>query len=200
MCKGNEDEKCFTSSNDKHCDHNATTIKLDEVGDYLVFPSRFYHRGYYKITSNKTYYTAQLFCKATESFKMWQNVTRKVNQDMIPGRIIELRLTTFTQDIRDNWDTTYSVNVLPPEKAFDGEKIDATKNRHIPSGMFLGVPLIAELVKYFEDKYTHLKVCSVWIIKNSRENGGFQRWHRDFYLGTEVTTTIVLNIGAVTNT
>ncbi len=60
--------------------------------------------------------------------------------------------------------------------------------------------MIAELVKYFEDKYTHLKVRSVWIIEKSRENDGFQRWHRDFYLGTEVTTTIVVNVGAVTNT
>jgi hypothetical protein len=56
MCKGDGDEKCFASSNDKHCDHSVTTIKLDEVGDYLVFPSRFYHHGYYKIASNKTYY------------------------------------------------------------------------------------------------------------------------------------------------
>jgi hypothetical protein len=80
--------------------------------------------------------TAQLFCKATESFKAWQNVTRKVIHNMIPGRIIELRLTPLTQDIRNNWDTTYSVNVFPPAKAFDGEKINATKNRHIPSGMF----------------------------------------------------------------
>jgi hypothetical protein len=119
---------------------------------------------------------------------------------MTPACIIELRLTPLTQDIRDNWDTTYSVNVFPPAKAFDGEKIDATKNRHIPSGKFLGVPLIVELVKYFEDKYTHLKVCSVLIIKKSRENDGFQHWHRDFYLGTEVTTTIVVNVGAVTNT
>ena len=89
--------------------------------------------------------------------------------------------------------------MFPPAKAFKGEKIDATKNRHIPSKMFLGVPLIAELVKYFEDKYTHLKVHSVWIIEKSRENDGFQRWHRDFYLRTEVTTTIVVNVGAVTN-
>jgi hypothetical protein len=119
---------------------------------------------------------------------------------MIPGCIIELRLTPLTQDIRDNWDTTYSVNVFPPAKAFNEEKIDATKNRHIPSGMFLGIPLIAELVKYFEDKYTHLEIRSVWIIKKLRENDGFRRWHRDFYLGTEVTTTIVVNVGAVTNT
>jgi hypothetical protein len=83
-------------------------------------------------------------------------------------------------------------------KAFDGDKINATKNKHIPSVMFQGIPLIAELVKYFEDKYTHLKVCSVWIIEKSRENNSFQGWHKDFYLGTEVTTTIVVNVGAVT--
>jgi hypothetical protein len=200
MCKGDRDDKCFTSSNNKHCDHSVTTVKLDEVGDYLVFSSRFYHRGYYRITSNKTYYTAQLFCKATESFKVWQNVTSKVNQNLIPGCIIELRLTPLTQDIHDNWDTTYSVNVFPPATAFDGEKINATKNRHIPSGMFWEVPLIAELVKYFEDNYTHLEVCSVRIIEKSRENDCFQRWHRDFYLGTEVTTTIVVNVDTVTNT
>jgi hypothetical protein len=35
-------------------------------------------------------------------------------------------LTPLTQDIRDIWDTTYSVNVFPPAKAFNGEKINAT--------------------------------------------------------------------------
>jgi hypothetical protein len=58
--------------------------------------------------------------------------------------------------------------------------------------------LIAELVKYFQDKYTHLEVHSVWLIEKSRENDGFQGWHREFYLGTEVTMTIVVNVGAVT--
>ena len=58
--------------------------------------------------------------------------------------------------------------------------------------------MIAELVKYFEEKYTNLEVRSVWIIEKSRENNGFQSWHRDFYLGTEVTTTIAVTVGAVT--
>jgi hypothetical protein len=163
-----------------------------------VFPSRFYHLEYYRIASNKTYYAAQLFCKASENCEAWPNVTRKVNQNMIQGCIKELRLTQLTQDIHNNWDITYSVNVFTPAKAFDGDKINATKNRHIPSVMFQGVPLIAELAKYVEDKYTHLKVRCVWIIEKSRENDGFQGWHRDFYLSTEVTTTIVVDVGAVT--
>jgi hypothetical protein len=197
MCRVDGDEKCFTSSNDKQCDHNVTTVELDEVGDFVVFPSRFYHCGYYRIASNKTYYTAKLFCKVSENCEVWPNVTRKVNQNMIQGRIQELRLTQLTHDIRNNRNTTYSVDVFSPVKAFDGDKTDATKNRHIPSVMFQGVPLIAELVKYCEDKYTYLKVRSVWIIEKLRENDGFQGWHRDFYFSTEVTTTIVVNVGAV---
>jgi hypothetical protein len=124
-------------------------------------------------------------------------VTRKVNQNMKQGRVQESRLTQLMQEIHNNWDTTYSVNVFLPAKAFDGDKTNATKNRHILSVMFQGVPEIVEQVKYFEDKYTHLKVHSVWIIEKLRENNGFQCWHRDFYLGIEVTTTIVVDVGPV---
>jgi hypothetical protein len=71
------------------------------------------------------------------------------------------------------------------------------KNRHILRAMFPNVPKISELVKYFENKYNHLEVCSVWLIEKSRENDGFQGWHRDFFLETEVTTTIAVNVGAI---
>jgi hypothetical protein len=63
--------------------------------------------------------------------------------------------------------------------------------------MFVDVPLIAELVKYFEEEYTKIEVQSVWMMDKLRENDGFQGWHRDFYLGTEVTMTTVVNVGAV---
>ena len=191
-CKADIDSNCFTSSNDKICEHEVNAVVLDMVGDFVVFPSRFYHRGYYWIASNMTYYTAQLFCKISDNAEAWQNVTRKVKQITIQW------LAQLTQDICHNWDTTYSVNKFQPAKAFDGDKIDATKNRHILRAMFQGVPWIAELVKYFEEKYNHLEVRSVWMIEKSKENDGFQGWHRDFYLGTEVTTTIVVNVGAVT--
>jgi hypothetical protein len=125
-------------------------------------------------------------------------VTRAVNKNIIQGNLQESWLTQLTQDVCINWDTTYSVDVFPPAKAFDGETIDRTKNRHILRLMFQDVPFIAELLKYFEKKYTNLEVRSVWIIEKSRANYGFQSWHRDFYLGTEVTTTIAVNVGAVT--
>ncbi len=135
--------------------------------------------------------------KVLKNCEACPNVTRKVNQNMIQDCVKESRLTQLTQDVRNNWDTTYSVNVFSPVQAFDSDKINATKNRHIPSVMFQCVPLIAELVKYFQDKYTHLEVHSVWLIEKLRENNGFQGWHRDFYPGIEVTMTIVVNIGTV---
>ena len=49
-----------------------------------------------------------------------------------------------------------------------------------------------------EDKYKHLAICSVWHIEKSKKNDGFQVWHRDFWLGHEVTSTNVVNVGAIT--
>ena len=57
-----------------------------------------------------------------------------------------------------------------------------------------------DLVKYFESQYRRWNLDSVWLIKKTRENYGVQGWHRDFYLKTDIITTIVVNIGvAVVN-
>jgi len=155
------------------------------------------HRGYYIIASNKTYYTLQLFCIASVNPEAFQNVTRSFNNKIDAGHLEQSRLTQLTQDIRENWDTTYSVHIFPPAKNFDGLKIDELKNRHIYRVRFVNVPLIAELVRYFELKHTNFEVRSVWMMEKSKENDGFQGWHRDFYLGTEVIATIVVNVGVV---
>ncbi len=198
-CKADKDDTCFTSSNEQICHHQVTRVELNQAGDYIVFPSRFYHCGYYRINPNMTYYTAQLFSTLVldNAADAWQNVTRKVNTTILQGQVEESSVRELTDNIHANWDTTYSVNLCPPAKMFGGDKIDATKNRHILRATFPNVPKISELVKYFENKYNHLEVCSVWLIEKSRENDGFQGWHRDFFLGTEVTTTIVVNVGAI---
>ena len=117
---------------------------------------------------------------------------------MIQGHVAESQLRELTEDLHDNWDTTYSVNFFPPTKEFDGEKIDVTKNRHILRANFGSVQRILELLHLFENKYKHLAIRSVWLIKKSKENNGLQVWHRDFWLGHEVTLTIVVNVGAIT--
>jgi hypothetical protein len=136
-------------------------VALDNVGEYVVFPSRWYHHGYYNIKSDKIFYTAQLFAMGSSKPEAWQNITRKVNRNMIQGHVAESKLRELTEDLRDNWDTTCSVNMFPLSKEFEGEKIDVTKNRHILRANFGSVQRIAELVQVFEDKYKLLAIRSV---------------------------------------
>jgi hypothetical protein len=67
----------------------VNTVRLDNVGEYVVFPSRWYHCGYYNIKSNKVFYTAQVFAMASSKPEAWQNITRKVNADLIQGHVAE---------------------------------------------------------------------------------------------------------------
>ncbi len=164
-------------------------VSLDNVGEYVVFPPRWYHHGYYNIKSDKVFYTAQLFVMGSSKPEAWQNITRMVTRDMIQGHVVESKLRELTEDLHDNWDTTYSVNLFPPSKDFEGKKFDVTKNRHILRATFGSVQRIAELVQ---------AIRSVWLIEKSKENNGFQVWHRDFWLGHEVTSTIVVNVGTIT--
>ncbi len=104
---------------------------MDNVGDYVVFPSRWYHHGYFNIESDKVFYKAQLFTMGSSKPEAWQKITHKVSRNMIQGHVAESKLRKLTEDLHDNWDTTYSVNMFPPSKEFEGEQIDVTKNRHI---------------------------------------------------------------------
>jgi hypothetical protein len=41
----------------------------------------------------------------------WQNITRKVNRNMIQGHVAESKLQELTEDLHDNWDTTYTLSI-----------------------------------------------------------------------------------------
>jgi hypothetical protein len=122
---------------------------------------------------------------------------RKVNRNMIQGHVAESNKRELTEDMHDNWDTTYSANMLLPSNEFEGEKIDVTKNRHILRANFGSVQRIAELEQLFKDKYKHLAIHSVWIIEKSKENDGLHFWHREIWLRHKVTSTIVVDVGAI---
>jgi hypothetical protein len=83
------DGECFSSSKEKECDHPVNKVASDNVGDYVVFPSRRYHHDYYNIKSNKAFYTAQLFAMSSSSPVAWQNIPRKINRNMIQGHVEE---------------------------------------------------------------------------------------------------------------
>ncbi len=125
------DGECFTSRKEKKCDHPVNKVSLDNIGEYVVFPSRSYRHGYYNIKSDKVFYIAHLFAMGSSKPEAWQNITCKVKRDMIQGHDAESKLRELTEDLCDNWDTTYSVNLFSPSKEFEGKKIDVTKNRHV---------------------------------------------------------------------
>jgi hypothetical protein len=191
-------KKCFNTFKKKTCFHETDMVSLNHVGQYVIFPARWWHRGYFQIRSNTTYYTAQLFCTAARAIDSWPNQTRSENKDMKIDQLPFQDVRDVSHDIQNNWETTYSASKFCPSKAFDGP-IDPASNRHLQKDSFRKVPTMNAFVKVFETSYGHLRVNSVWIIKKSKENGGFQSWHRDFFLGTDIIATIVVNVGACEN-
>jgi hypothetical protein len=101
------DDPCFYRK--KECDHQWNKVAFDKVGDYFAFPSRWYHHGYYHIKSNKVFYTAQLFAMHLSHTEANLLITCKINRNMIPGHIDESKLRQLTQDLCNNWITTYSI-------------------------------------------------------------------------------------------
>jgi hypothetical protein len=53
-----------------------------------------------------------------------------------------------------------------------------------------------DLVDTFETILPYLSVNLVWLLCKSKEGDGFQGWHKDFYMGGQITKTIVVNLGS----
>jgi len=182
------------------CQHKIDEVRLNRVGGYVLFPSTWYHRGFFSVKGRKTVIQAQLFAvhsPDTAKERLTRNATRM--DSYITGEIDRTSLDALTQDLVRNWDRTYSVKLFPPCLGFNGEIVDRDKNRHIHSEKFKDLPRIDELVGIFEEKFNQLRVDSVWLLKKTRSNDGFQTWHKDFELGSKITATIVVNIGSYTS-
>jgi hypothetical protein len=94
--------ECFNSRKEKRCDHPVNKVALDNIGEYVVFPSRWFHHGYCNIRFDKVFYTAQLFAMGSSKPEAWQIITRKVNKNMIQGHLPESKLRELTEDLHDN--------------------------------------------------------------------------------------------------
>jgi hypothetical protein len=57
------DNFCFTR--EAVCDHIKNTVPINNLGDYVVFPSKCFHQGYFNTDSDTVYVTAQLFARPT---------------------------------------------------------------------------------------------------------------------------------------
>ena len=198
-CEADPSHGCFNSTKQKLCAHSTDQIMLNNVGDYVIFPSNCFHRGYFSIQSNSVYYTAQMFATPSEkpsgeSVPTSRNAVIMTTQ--VKGTMRCMKLTKLSNDILENWNKAkYQKKEFKPAKCFDGEKIDPSKHCHIYQKDFHLLKQLNEFVVTVESLHNHIKIDSVWIMAKSKHNNGFQRWHKDFQLGTKITTTIVVNIG-----
>ena len=74
--------------------------------------------------------------------------------------------------------------------------MDRVSNRQIYKKHFNQVPLLKNLVDTFETMLPYLSINLVWLLHKSKEGDGFQGWHKDFYMGGQITKTIVINVGS----
>ncbi len=73
--------------------------------------------------------------------------------------------------------------------------MDRASNRQIYKKHFTQVPLLKNLVDTFETMLPYLSVDLVWLLHKSKEGDGFQGWHKDFYMGGQITK-IAINVGS----
>ena len=201
-CKADPSHKCFSLTKQKLCAHPIDQIMLNDVGDYVI-PSNCFHRGYFSIQTDSIYYTAQMF--ATPSENTSEEAIPTSHNAMImknkqgKGTMQCVQLTELSKNIQENWkNTKYQRKEFKPAKKFDGQEIDPSQHRHIFRKHFYLLKQLDAFVETVEYLHSHITIDSIWIMAKSKTNNGFQRWHKDFQLGTKITTTMVINIGVQT--
>jgi hypothetical protein len=143
------------------------------------------------------YVTAQLFARPTISIacdQLTQSHTKQL--DFIQNNLNNETVAALSNDILQNWNTTYSLERFGPCKNFDGP-VDKDSNRQIPHTKFDEAPLLNQLVDTFTEMLQYLTIDMVWLIVKSKPGSGFQSWHQDLNLNEKITKTFVINLGAV---
>ncbi len=110
-----------------------------------------------------------------------------------------VQLTELSNDIQENWKNTkyQRKEFKPAKKNWRSTNSSIPTSSHFSKTFFLLKQLNA-FVRTVESLHSHITIDSIWIMAKSKNNNGFQRWHKDFQLGTKITTTIIINIGVQT--
>jgi hypothetical protein len=186
---------CFTRK--AVCDHIKNNVPINNLGDYVIFLSNCFHQGYFNSDSDMVYVTAQCLARPTISIACDQLTRSHTKQlDFIQNNLNNETVSALSNDILQNWNTTCSLERFGPCKNFDGP-VDKDSNCQIPHTKFHDAPLLNKLVDTFTEMFQYLTIDMVWLIVKSKPGSGFQSWHQDFNLKEKITTTIVINLGAV---
>ena len=91
----------FSSMDEKKCGHTWTTVNLSWTGEYVSFPSSFFHRGYFKMKSNMIIVTAQLFALDNGSSPNHpsKHLVLKNSMDAVNNGMLTIDLTRLSEDV-----------------------------------------------------------------------------------------------------
>ena len=162
----------FCFSRKEVCDHVKKNVQINNLSDYVIFPSKCFRQGYYNDASAKIVVQAQLFGDVL----MRLLAQKQKGLDFIESNVNDDMVTILSNDILQNWDTTYSLDHFDTCKDFDGP-VDKECTHHIPHTKFEQVSLIKKLVKTFSQMLPYLPIDLVWLIIKSKPGSGFQSWH-----------------------
>ena len=177
---------------------------VNKPGDYLAFNVMWWHHGYFVHLTECTYYTAQLFCVPCRQLQSTTRIQRKITrlENYLIGQLNEDIVSGLTHDLVTKWDDNddhgYSVKKYPPSKKFQQQPIDRSKNRHIRYKQIAKLPKLQRVTTEIEERLGNITVDSVWLIKKTKGDDGFQQWHQD--LKHSITTTVIVNVGVVAAT
>jgi hypothetical protein len=138
-------------SGDKY-DEEENNVCLNNLGDYIVFQSKCFHQGYFNSESDMVYVTAQLFAQPSIAPVLCDLLTHSHTKelDFIQINLNDETVAALSNDILQNWNTTYSLERFGPCKNFDGP-VDKDSNRQIPHTKFHEAPLLNKLVDTFTE-------------------------------------------------
>jgi hypothetical protein len=179
---------------------NVVHASLNFSGDFVIFPARTFHRGYYNSNVKKTFITAQLFAVFKSQYHI-HNSRKQVNESLRYYEVQNVLPETFrglSNDLLAYWDEHYPSARFPPPENYKNAKIDIESNRVVPRHDFMNdMHYVQELVNVFEHYFEGLEVQLVWFIQKRRRGDGFQTWHQDLVANGTTAATIVVNIDSL---
>jgi hypothetical protein len=140
---------------------------LNATGKYILFPSVWFHRGYFKRRWRKVYMQAQLFAVPSGNQCMDQStcsVSQGNKTNWVTGKLDMSPISDLSQDLLNFWDKNYPASVFKPCKAFQGLNVNPSANQKIEKKDFQWLPLIQKLVDHFKTLFLHQAINQVWLL------------------------------------
>jgi hypothetical protein len=157
----------YISIGEKICNHPWKEHWFNATGEYILFPSVWFHWGFFNRMWRKVYMQAQLFAVPSGNERMdWSthSLSQGNRTNWVTGKLDMHTISGLSQDLLNYWDNNYPAFVFKPCKAFQGVNVNPSANWKIEKNDFQWLPLIQKLVNHFETLFPHLAIEQVWLL------------------------------------